>query len=270
LLKRLGALGHFDLVFDSRTKISTVALTRLGLRHRRFYCCLPGHLLSDGDARAAGPRPRHIARRMLSMLAAATGQPPPAPTWLTPSAQAATEARASLPDGPTYVGFAPGSRQANKNWPLERFAAVAVELTARNVTPVFLLGPQEPDVRAALTAAAPSALILTAPADERRPGESLDTLIARGRRLALLVANDNGVGHLVGAAGVPVISLFGPTDPARWGPVAPHNHIVDSRTFGGRDIAAIPTGAVVEAVLSMLARIAAERASGQVPPAMKS
>src|ERR1700761_8887278 len=48
LLRRLRALGAFDLVFDSRTKISTVALARLGLRPRRFYCCLPGHILSDG------------------------------------------------------------------------------------------------------------------------------------------------------------------------------------------------------------------------------
>jgi len=31
LLKRLRALGEFDLVFDSRTKMSTVALARLGL-----------------------------------------------------------------------------------------------------------------------------------------------------------------------------------------------------------------------------------------------
>ena len=55
LLRRLQALGRFDLVFDSRTKLSTVALARLGLMHRGFYCCLPGHILSDGAP--SGRRP---------------------------------------------------------------------------------------------------------------------------------------------------------------------------------------------------------------------
>ncbi|HZZ88859.1 MAG TPA: glycosyltransferase family 9 protein [Caulobacteraceae bacterium] len=255
LLKRLKALGRFDLVFDSRTKLSTVALARFGLEHRRFYCCLPGHLLSDGDARAAGPRPRHIAGRMLSMLSSATGRPPPAPSWLTPSTEAAAEAQALLPDGPTYVGIAPGSRQPNKNWPLDRFAACAAALAARAVTPVFLLGPQELDVQATIAAAAPTALIVKALAEVRRPGHSLDTLIARGRRLAVLLANDNGVGHLVGASGVPVVSLFGPTDPRRWAPVAPANMILEARQFGAsRDIANIPADAVVKAVMGVIER----------------
>ena len=147
-----------------------------------------------------------------------------------------------LPDGPTYVGIAPGSRQANKNWPLERFCEAARALLARGVTPVFLLGPQEGDVEARIREAAPGALVLRAePA--AAPGASLDLLIAEGQRFAALLANDNGVGHLLGAGGVPVVSLFGPTDPARWAPVAPANTILKASDFGGGSaIEAIPVG----------------------------
>jgi ADP-heptose:LPS heptosyltransferase len=85
----------------------------------------------------------------------------------------------------------------------------------------------------------------------------------------LLLANDNGVGHLMGAAGAPVVSLFGPTDPTRWAPVAPDNLILTSRAFGAEgDIGAIPASAVIEAVETMLERLGP--GPGQAPPAMKS
>jgi ADP-heptose:LPS heptosyltransferase len=265
LLKRLRALGSFDLVFDSRTKISTVAMARLGLRHRGFYCCLPGHILSDGDA--VGRRPRHIAERMVSMVASATGRAPDASGRLEASAEACDDAKRELPDGRTFVAIAPSSRQPDKNWPIERFCAAATALARAGVTPVFLLGPVEPQLRGQIEAATPESIVLADQSATLPPGASLDRLIARGQRCSALLANDNGVGHLLGAAGVSVVSLFGPTDPRRWAPVAPANLILEARSFGGgRDIGAIPTEAVVQAVIGILGRGEA----AQVPPAMKS
>ena len=253
LLKRLRALPPFERVFDSRTKISTVALARLGLTHRAFYCCLPLYFLCDGRP-PSRRRPRHIAERMLSLIACATGGPADASGRLEASAASQAVALHRLPDGPTYLGIAPGSRQADKNWPLERYCEAAQTLAARGVTPVFLLGPQEGDVEARIREAAPDAMALRA--DPRvPPGEALDLLIAEGQRFAALLANDNGVGHLLGAAGVPVVSLFGPTDPARWAPVAPVNAILRASDFAGVPaIESIPVAAVVEAVTAMLAR----------------
>jgi ADP-heptose:LPS heptosyltransferase len=265
LLGRLRALGQFDLVFDSRTKLSTVALARLGLRHRGFYCCLPGHLFSDGPS--PGRRPRHVAERMLSMIASATRKPPDVSGRLEASAEARDRAQRELPDGPTYLALAPSSRQPDKNWPTDRFCAVATALALEGVTPVFLLGPMEFQLRDTIVAAAPPAIILGDEAAQLAPAASLDRLIARGQRCSALLANDNGVGHLLGAAGVPVVSLFGPTDPRRWAPVAPCNEIVEARSFGGgRDVTAIPVEAALQAVKSILRRVGAD----QVPPAMKS
>ncbi|HWF78569.1 MAG TPA: glycosyltransferase family 9 protein [Caulobacteraceae bacterium] len=254
LLKRLRALPPFERVFDSRTKISTVALARFGLRHRGFYACLPGYILCDGHPPAGRNRPRHIAERMLSLVPCATGRPADASGRLEASAVSRAEALRRLPGGPTYVGVAPGSRQANKNWPLENYAEAARALVARGVIPVFLLGPQEGDVETQVRAAAPGAMVLRAdPA--AAAGDGLDLLIAEGQRFSVLLANDNGVGHLLGAAGVPVVSLFGPTDPARWAPVAPANAILKASDFGGGEaIEAIPVGPVVDAVMAMARR----------------
>ncbi len=35
---------------------------------------------------------------------------------------------------------------------------------------------------------------------------------------ALYIGNDSGITHLAAAVGVPTLALFGPTDPAVWGP----------------------------------------------------
>jgi ADP-heptose:LPS heptosyltransferase len=254
LLRRLRALPPFERVFDSRTKISTVALARLALTHRGFYCCLPGYILCDGRPPPGRRRPRHIAERMLSLVPCASGRPADASGRLEASAGSRAMALQRLPDGPTYVGIAPGSRQADKNWPLENYCEAARALVARGVTPVFLLGPQEGAVEDRIREVAPGAMVLRAqPASAA--GAALDLLIAEGQRLSALVANDNGVGHLLGAAGVPVISLFGPTDPARWAPMAPANAILRASDFGGGGtIEAIPAAPVVDAVMAMLAR----------------
>lgn len=258
MVRRLRALPPFERVFDSRTKISTVALARFNLTHRGFYCCLPGYVLCDGRP-PARRRPRHIAARMTSLMAAVTGRPvdPPPPLAASPAAEAA--AREALPDGPDYVGIAPGSRQSDKNWPLERFCEAARMLAGAGAVPVFFLGPQEGDVAREIAEAAPAARIIRA-----HPDDGLDRLIAHAGRLRVLLANDNGVGHLMGAAGVPVVSLFGPTDPARWAPVAPRSRIVRAQDFGATaQMEAIPATAAVEAVLELVA-------PAQAPPAMKS
>jgi heptosyltransferase-1 len=46
-------------------------------------------------------------------------------------------------------------------------------------------------------------------------------LIALIRRASLLVGGDSGPTHLAASLGVPLVALFGPTDPARNGPWGP-------------------------------------------------
>jgi heptosyltransferase-1 len=47
---------------------------------------------------------------------------------------------------------------------------------------------------------------------------SITELIALTRRARLFVGGDTGPLHLAAARGVPVVAIFGPTDPARTGP----------------------------------------------------
>jgi ADP-heptose:LPS heptosyltransferase len=58
----------------------------------------------------------------------------------------------------------------------------------------------------------------------------------------LYIGNDSGITHLAAAVGVPVIALFGPTDPALWAPLG-----ADVRVIAAETIDAISIDAVFEA-----------------------
>lgn len=253
VVPRLRALPAFDLVFDSRTRFATVLLARMLLSHRGFYACLPGYLLSTRRPSGRLLRPRHVAARMLSLAEAAARHPTAHDEAFALSAAAADLAAARLPEGPIYVGLAAGSREARKNWPLANFIALAESLERAGLTPVFLIGPQERDVLAALRAGAPTALFPeaepVAPAVTLRP---LELAMAVGRRLAAAVANDSGIGHLLAALGTPLVSLFGPSDPRRWRPVAASAIVLRAQAFGGSTMDAIPVEPVFAAVTALI------------------
>ncbi|MFO1326049.1 MAG: glycosyltransferase family 9 protein [Rubrivivax sp.] len=57
-------------------------------------------------------------------------------------------------------------------------------------------------------------------------GVDLGTYAALLRDAALVVSNDTGPGHMAAAVGAPLLSVLGPTDPARWGAIGPTVHVL--------------------------------------------
>jgi ADP-heptose:LPS heptosyltransferase len=64
------------------------------------------------------------------------------------------------------------------------------------------------------------------PAARMLDGADLAVYAALLQRASLVVANDTGPGHVAAALGRPLISLLGPTDPARWAPWGPNVHVL--------------------------------------------
>jgi ADP-heptose:LPS heptosyltransferase len=245
-------LPAFSLVFDTRTRIASIWHARRLLRRRRYFCCTPGYLLSDARP-GRFMRPRHIGERALSLARAALGDGADGSGSLACGAAAREAARKLLPEGPTYVGLAVGSREVRKNWPAERFRELAQALIARGYVPVFLLGPQEASVRDQFVFAAPGAIALDMTQMDPQPAIGvLDAAIAVLERLSLVIANDAGLGHLAGAVGRPLVSLFGPTDPRRWAPMGPVKRVVRAQDYGTREMSGIPVTAVVSTAESLL------------------
>ena len=193
---------------------------------------------------------------MRDLLALATGgEPEPgAPPKPAPDDRFAAAAAQALPAGPAYVGIAPGAGGRQKCWPLANFIAVARAQVGRGRVPVFILGPGEEEWIAPLVEAVPEALF---PASDGSGGKGISRsvlfTIAVASRLAAAVANDSGAGHMIAAADAPLVSLFGPTPPEKFAPTATRLAVLQAQDYGGGDMAAIPVGAVTEAVDKMLA-----------------
>ena len=106
----------------------------------------------------------------------------------------------------------PGSGSPRKNWPLDRFAEVAAQLTAEGHELVVTLGPTEEESGPEWLQAWRSTQAHVA------RGLDVDTLAAILSTCSAYVGNDSGVSHLAASVGVPTVALFGPTDPIQWAP----------------------------------------------------
>src|SRR5258708_15305233 len=104
----------------------------------------------------------------------------------------------------------PGAGWGAKQWPVERYGAVARELAGDGYTIVVNHGPGEEELAQTVVSSSDGAA---------RPVRcSLAELIALTRRASLFIGGDTGPLHLAAALQVPVVAIFGPTDPARNGP----------------------------------------------------
>lgn len=242
----------FDLVIDTQRRVKTTLLLRR-IPHRMFVSGAAGYLLSDRRPPRGHPRPAAMVRQMLDLLEAATGRP--ATAWLARAADPAVDGLASTllgADG-CFIGFAPGAGGRRKCWPLDRFVELARRAAARGRTPVFLLGPDEAEWAKPIRAALPDALL---PLQDPRAGELAGApvlTIAVAGRLAAAVANDSGGGHMIAAADIPLLSLFGPTPPAKFAPFVSRGTVLRAQDFGGEEMAAIPVEAADDALEALLA-----------------
>ncbi len=138
-----------------------------------------------------------------------------------------------------YAVLNPGAGWHSKQWPVESCAAVADRLTSKYGFRIVLnAGPGETTlaewVQATCSIAKP--VVFSA---------SVAALIALLRRAALMVAPDTGPLHLAAALGVPTVGLFGPTDPARNGPVGPRVWVIrDPEAATSYDHGAAPDGSM--------------------------
>jgi heptosyltransferase I len=124
--------------------------------------------------------------------------------------QAAASVAKLLPPGERYAILNPGAGWGAKQWPPDRYGDVARALAKLGVTPVVNFGPGEEDL---------ANIALNASSGAARPiCCTLGELIALTRRARLFIGGDTGPMHLAAALQVPVVAIFGPTDPARNGP----------------------------------------------------
>ena len=131
-------------------------------------------------------------------------------------------------EGQGLIVLHPGSGGKRKCWPLERYFALAERLVERaGAFILFLSGPaEEPPVKGRIEQFVRARTGAAQVADADLP------IVAGLLALCgLFVGNDSGISHLAAAAGAPVISLFGPTDPALWRPCGEPVRVIAAATM---------------------------------------
>jgi heptosyltransferase-1 len=158
-----------------------------------------------------------------------------------------------------FAFFAPTAGWGAKQWPRDRYGAVAIALAeAGYATLVNAYRPDDPTAKELVAKSLGCAV--AAPS-------TLAQMIALERRASLVVGGDTGPVHLAMALGTPVVGLYGPTDPARTGPYGSHcrvlrhaSSVVDHRRHDETEVGLqrIGTEEVVAAAMEMLRESAVE------------
>lgn len=147
--------------------------------------------------------------------------------------------------GPRIVALHPGSGSPKKNWPLAGFLSLAEAIEKdTGMTAVFLLGEADEGIARKLKEVAPELPVL--------PGGNLVELAGFLSACEAYVGNDSGITHLAAALGIPVVALYGPTDPATWGARGPSVTILRSADPTTKGLSRLPVPRVRSALFEIL------------------
>jgi len=132
-----------------------------------------------------------------------------------------------------YAVLHPFASEPSKTWPASRFLEVAGHLSDSGIEPVFVAGPDD-DV----SAFRDFRVLRGAPLAE------VKSLMAGAR---IFVGNDSGPAHIAASFGIPVVALFGASNPRMWAPWRTEARVLTSP----RGISGIETAEVIAAVHSL-------------------
>lgn len=233
---------------------------QLALRASLVAACVPARVRLGFDrARARelqwlftnvriAPRTReHVLDSFLGFTAA-LGLRTPQPRWELPLPEAARAYAARLiPDGQPTLLISPCSSHPRRNWPAQRYAALAAHAHRRGLRVILCGGPSalERAVGAAIAAAS------TVPLINQIGQDTLPQLLALLARATALLAPDSGPVHMATMVGTPVLGLYAATNPARSGPYLSREWCVDAyptaaRVFRGVEPQQLPWGHKIE------------------------
>jgi ADP-heptose:LPS heptosyltransferase len=217
-------VARYDVVYNLHGGTTATFLTRAtGARHRvgfenYQYARLHNHV---------APSPLHIWQRpalhsveQQLALIGWTGVPvtdrPPTQLAVTESAlqSASDKLRAAgfegFDRGASFALVHPTAAFDTKKWAAENFVRVAEELRLRDLTPVFVVAPNETHVASALVSQTSAPIVLNS--------LSLPEVTAVASRARLFVGNDSGIAHIAAAAGAPCVVIFGSSNRNHWRP----------------------------------------------------
>lgn len=137
--------------------------------------------------------------------------------WLTPEEKQFADQflhNAGLKPGELLIGIHPFAANPPRAWHLDNFIELAKRLSHQyQARIIFFGGPRDREALPAIRAG-----LEQHPALEALGSTTLRQTMALLSRCRLLVCNDSGIMHLAASLNVPLVALFGPQSPVKFGP----------------------------------------------------
>jgi heptosyltransferase-1 len=163
----------------------------------------------------------HVVQQALALAGAIVQTPMAEPRVEFPLDPDAENKIAGLTaDVSDFAILNPGAGWGAKRWPAERYGQVAKKLAKNGLCSLVNYGPGEEELAVAVERAGEGAA--------RKVSCSVSELIALTRRAHLFIGGDTGPMHLAAALKIPVVAIFGPTNPARNGPFGTRSVVLRS------------------------------------------
>jgi heptosyltransferase I len=218
--------GHYDVAIDLQGAIRSSIVARLSKALTIYGFTSPREgIATMFYTRQVQAEGTHVVAQNMSLVApllrGSTETPaielprdPVAEEWCLKLVSEKTPARIAL--------LNPGAGWGAKQWPVERYGTVAAALADDGLRVLVNYGPEEEQLALEVVAqSGQKALPVRC---------SIAELIALTRRIDLFVGGDTGPMHLAAALKVPVVAIFGPTNPARNGPFGTRSVVLRSPT----------------------------------------
>jgi heptosyltransferase I len=206
--------ARYDIAIDLQGAIRSAILARFSGARVVWGAAEPWEApASLWYTRTAIVRGTHVIEQNLSIAEAVAQTKLSMPRVQLPRDRPAEDRIEAVLNGIGSHEFAvlnPGAGWGAKRWPAERYGLVAKSLACDGIRSIINYGPGEQDLAGEAYAASLGAATLLK--------TSITELIALMRRAKLFIGGDTGPLHLAAALRVPVVAIFGPTDPARNGP----------------------------------------------------
>lgn len=200
---------HYDIAVDMQGAVRSAMVARWSKAE---------HVIGEAEPREFAAkwlfhervttRGVHVIEQSLEVANAILRERLPMTLPLLPRDAAADAMAAQIRE--PFVLISPGAGWGAKRWPADRYGFVARCMADAGYDVVINSAPSEEHLG--------DAIVATSGGTARTMALDLTELIAVTRRAAVVIAGDTGPLHLACALNIPVVGIFGPTDPARNGP----------------------------------------------------
>jgi heptosyltransferase-1 len=205
---------RYDIAIDLQGAIRSAVLARFSGAREVFGAAEPRESpASLWYTRQAITYGTHVVEQNVSLIESLAQRKLKIPEAILPRDPASETRISEMLAAENIRDFAivnPGAGWGAKRWPAERYGQVALALAQQDIPSIINYGPGEESLAEAVRAASDGAALAWKC--------SLSQLIALTRRARLFIGGDTGPLHLAAALRIPVVAIFGPTDPARNGP----------------------------------------------------